>query len=150
MRLFKKYRPKDTNLNIGISSEAGQLTYYNFKKPAYNTTNSERANYLIENNITSLKYICNVDVVRLEEVFDKYAQEVEIDLLTIDVETMELNVLISNNWDVYRPKLIVMESLVSKEKSIDCLSEDEAVNYLINKGYIVVAKVTDAVFLLRN
>lgn len=150
MRLFKKKRPRDTNLNIGISNQNGILKYYTFSEPAFNTTNKERADYLINNNITELIKTVDIDVIRLDEVFDKYVENKEIDLLTIDVETTELDVLESNNWEKYRPRMVVMESIISSRKEIKCINEDPAVNYLINKGYIVIAKVLNAVFLLRN
>ena len=150
MTLFKKYRPKDINLNVGISNSPGVIKYYNFKESPYNTISKQRAEFLINNGITELVSVKNIKVIRLQKVFDKYIKDKKIDLLTIDVESMELSVLQSNDWGKYRPRLIVMESIVSCHKSLETVKDDSAVNYLMKKGYMMVAKVNNAVFLLAE
>lgn len=148
--LFDIYRPKDINLNVGISNSSKILSYYSFDEPAYNTTNKVRADYLQNNNIAKLKEEVEIKLVKLEKIFDKYIKDKEIDLLTLDVETMELDVLMSNNWERYSPKLIVMESIVSCNEDIMKIYEDKAVKYLLDKDYCVIAKVQNAVFFKKK
>lgn len=83
-------------------------------------------------------------------MLDSYLGERQIDLMNIDVETMELSVLKSNDWDKYRPRFVIMESIVSSNESLDNIYNDPAVKYLIDRQYIAVAKVSNAVFFQSN
>ena len=68
------------------------------------------------------------------------------------MEGHELSVLQSNDWQVYRPFLIAMESLMSKENGYDVrfLDKDPAVKYLLDNDYKVVAKVRNKLFFMDN
>ena len=147
---FNKFRPKDVNLNIGISCSKNELLYYSFEEPAYNTTNKERADYCISSKKSSLKNVLHIKVNTLSEVFDEFLLDHHIDFMNIDVETTELDVLMSNDWNKYRPTIIAMESIVSSKNSIFDIKKDKAVNFLLDNDYIVIAKVTNAVFLSDN
>lgn len=147
---FRKRRPDDINLNIGISDKAGEMEYYSFEEPAFNTTNPVRAEHVIKSGYSKLKEKRVIKIDTLKNVLDSYLGERQIDLMTIDVETMELSVLKSNDWDKYRPRFIIMESIVSCNESLDNIYNDPAVKYLIGKSYIAVAKVSNAVFFQSN
>lgn len=67
--------------------------------------------------------------------------------MNLDVESRELDVLKSNDGDKYRPTLIAMESLASTDECVDKVYEDEAIMYLVERGYKGVAKVGAEVFL---
>ena len=146
MDSFNKQRPNDVNLNIGCSKNAGELVYYSFEEPAYNTFDEVRAATVSQKGYSTLKEKLTVPVERLDTILDKYLGNRVIDVLTLDVEKRELDVLESNNWAKYRPQIIVMESLVSVNESLDKIYDDPAVAYLVDKGYIAVAKLSNAVF----
>ena len=54
----------------------------------------------------------------------------------MDVEGFDLEVLKTNDWDVYRPKVIVIESDISLKNDI-C---SEIVKYLELKNYRLIGK----------
>lgn len=147
MEKFNKYRPNDINLNIGISSTVGNIKYYNFEEPAYNTTDVERAKYCIKHNYTKLKNKIDIKVDTLENVLTCYSNDRIIDFMNLDVESRELDVLKSNDWDRFRPKFIAMESLASKEDCMEKVFEDEAIQFLLENDYKVIGKVAAEVFL---
>lgn len=148
--LFDIYRPDDINLNFGISNNSTSLKYYDFEEPAYNTLSEERAQFCIDSNKSKLKGIYNIDVMSLENIFEKYLDGKPIDFMNLDVETFELEVLRSNDWNLFRPRLIAMESIVSNGADINNLKNDVAIAYLIENNYRVVAKVNNAVFLMDS
>jgi len=56
----------------------------------------------------------------LDEILEKYLpKDQKIDFLSIDVEGMDLNVLRSNNFKKYRPKVILIEILRSNLSNIE-------------------------------
>ncbi len=147
-KLFDIYRPDDTNLEVGVSSNPGVVKYYSFNEPAYNTTSKEHARECIKNGWTKLLNIRNIKVVRLETIFDRYVGEVgHIDVMTIDVETRELDVLKSNNWEKYIPDWIIIEALQKVYSPLNEVNDDPVIAFLREKGYESVAKNKNAVFL---
>jgi hypothetical protein len=66
-------------------------------------------------------------------------------LLCIDVEGMELDVLKSNSWEVFRPKLIVVEEWQSP-----IYAPTEVFDFLTGRGYSLAAFNVASSFYLRN
>ncbi len=144
---FDRFRPKDINLCLGVGSRKENMTYYSFKESCYNTFNPNQAKS-VQGQGAHLISEREVPVDTLENIFDKYLSMIgnKIDVMTLDVETMELDVLSSNNWEKYRPQYIIMESLSSKD-NMKSVFEDPAVAYLLERGYIVENRVFQSVFL---
>ena len=108
--MLKKFRErkKDINLNIGISNNGDPIKYYSYKNTPLNTFDTDRVEELKKEGI----FPCNeieIKTQKLCEVLKKYSPEREIDLMSIDVEGYELDVLKSNNWDKFKPKIIIIE-----------------------------------------
>ncbi|RAX54402.1 hypothetical protein CCY99_03350 [Helicobacter sp. 16-1353] len=61
----------------------------------------------------------------------------KIDFLSIDVEGLDLEVLKSNNWEKYRPKVVLVESYL---RDLDDLRNNEVYNFLSDKNYAILAK----------
>lgn len=148
MDIFNKYRPRDINLNIGCGEKKDKLSYFSFEEPAYNTLNEVVANRLIDNGTSRLKERIIVDVLPLTSIFSKYLKNNIIDFLDLDVESYEIHVLKGNDWDKYRPKIIVMESWTEAIADIRDIFKDEAIVYLNAQGYRVVSRAFNAVFLV--
>ena len=147
--MFDDFRPKDINLNIGISEQDGNVKYYCFEDPLYNTISSERAQYVASKKLSKIINTKNVRIRTLKSVFEEYLDRYDnrIDFLNIDVETLEYSVVKSNDWEKYRPLVIAMESLSSTEDLL--LSyDDPAVKYLIDNDYKVVQKVNNTIFMI--
>lgn len=71
MNLFKKWRPRDINIEVGISKQKGVLDYYVFNEPALNgfsTYLSEQRNSRSNNCI--IKEVIMVEVKPLYEILD--------------------------------------------------------------------------------
>jgi len=109
METFRKYRKRDINLEFAVSSQQEELTYYIIDETS--TMNTFSREFLEENNVLELvQKEIKINAYPLSEILDKYLPaDKNIDLLNIDVKSMELKVLQSNNWEKYRPKCIIME-----------------------------------------
>jgi len=106
---FEKVRNRDINLNMGVASQEGKLVFFQINVDTLSTfseeiaQNYERQGYII----TDRK---NIGVHRLDYIFKTYASDKMIDFITIDTEGYDMEVLKSNDWKQYRPKLICVES----------------------------------------
>lgn len=147
MRAFKKMRPRDINIELGVAERRGALTYHQFNEPALNTFDLLEAQLKDKypHRIISKKA---VDVDRLESVLEGYLQKgKKIDFLSVDAEGMDEEVLRSNNWDKYRPSFVLAESLRSDLLN---LSECPVVKFMLSKNYIPVSKVYDTVIFMEK
>jgi FkbM family methyltransferase len=110
MDSFKKERPNDINLEVAISNSKSVLTYYTFNEPALNTFSQELAAIRDGVNSFIVTSKTQIQTYSLEEILDKHLpSNIEIDFLDVDVEGFDYQVLSSNNWNKYRPKLILAE-----------------------------------------
>ena len=66
-----------------------------------------------------------------------------IDFLTIDAEGFDMEVLRSNDWDAFRPALVLIEAL---EASLLDLGRHEQCVFMQALGYVPVARTVNTVF----
>lgn len=145
MRLFNKIRPRDINLEIAISSESKKLTYYEFNEPALNGFSEELSRD--RDGLRNYKIINQLEITthRLDDVLKNLKNEIptEIDFLSIDVEGLDFEVLQSLNFNVYKPRVILIEILTS---NLEDIAKHEIVDYLKKFNYEVFAKTVNTVF----
>lgn len=135
--LFKQERKRDINLNVGIGVIKKMAIFYEFDSTGFSTFSKKEADHLIKLGYKLRKKI-KIQMQRLEEVMKKYVKS-GIDFMTVDTEALDLEVLKSNNWKKYRPKLLCIETLdltdlLSSAKE-DSSKKDAISKYLLRKGY---------------
>lgn len=87
-----------------------------------------------------------IKAYRLDSILDRYLKEKQkIDFMSVDVEGFDFDVLISNNWDKYRPKLILVEIM---ETSFELLKKNSIYQVLISNGYVFFAKTINTSFFV--
>jgi FkbM family methyltransferase len=132
IRLFNLYRKRDTNLQSGISLEAKQSDYYNFSHSGINTFSANVAEKSTNKKWNTLLKVEKINCMPLSQLLDKYLPvNKTIDLLDIDVEGLDMDVLKSNNWEKYRPRVILVEDLDFRNS----LSESEIYLFLKDQRY---------------
>lgn len=144
MKAFNELRPKDINLEIPVSGKKEKLIYHIFNEPALNTFSKEEADK--KNGFRHYKIIETIELetIPLAEILDKHLPENQrIDFLSIDVEGLDIEVLQSNNWEKYRPQIILVEALGS---SLEALFENEIYCFLKEKQYSIVARTFNTMF----
>ena len=109
-KLFDSLRPKDINIESGVSPEKCKLTYFMFNEPALNTFDEKLANERVSTTYSIIKKI-EIDCLPLVDLLDIYVpKNNKITFISIDIEGYDLQVLKSNDWNKYRPKFIIVES----------------------------------------
>lgn len=147
-RLFRSVRTRDINLQLGISDTAGRIPYYQFDEPALNTFDGEMANSRLAKTNYKLKTTREVAVERLETILSGHLPTgVQIDFLSIDVEGLDFAVLKSNNWNRFRPKCVLVESLnVTLEK----VMQSEIFDFMKRQQYVLFAKTFNTLIFLSD
>lgn len=105
MDVFAKVRPEDVNLEIAITDTDGEATFYTYGEGGVqNTMDAARVDK--SRNPTAHK----VKTMRLSTLLDRYLPAgAKMDLLSVDVEGLDLKVLQSSDWKKYRPEIVIAE-----------------------------------------
>lgn len=149
--LFQAQRPRDINLEVGISSEPGQMTYYHIGDDS--PMNSFSREFLEEIGMMGeVQREISVPVLPLADVLSKHLPPgQEIDFMNVDVEGFDLLVLKSNDWTVFRPKFVVVEGLQVDGGEPEVVSFMKACNYdLVAQNVIILDKLNGYFFFDRT
>jgi FkbM family methyltransferase len=144
MEIFNLLRPKDINLECAISDGVEQLTFYEFDEPALNTFSKEKADVILKESNFKLSNTINLKTQKLETVLEQHLKEnTKIDFFSIDVEGLDFKVLNGNNWNKFKPEVILVET---SSISLNDLEKDQTFIYLKHLGYYPFAKTYKTVF----
>lgn len=146
MKLFNRFRPRDINIECGVASNGGRgsMIYYSFNEPALNGFSTILKTKYDNHPLYHLIDEIPVPVRSLESILDEYLpQKTHIDFLSVDVEGFDLEVLKSNNWDKYRPKVVVVECWNS---DLENIYHTETYSFLSSQNYKLFAKTINTLF----
>lgn len=126
---FTTSRPRDINLNIGVAPVKGTLPFYRVvgdsTLSSFNVNIAKKMAAKLGLSVEEIR----IEVLRLKDVFESYVKDSKVDFMSVDAEGLDLEILQSNDWNIFRPTLVMVE--------IDNQYHD-IVNYLDRCGYILV------------
>lgn len=138
MKAFNRKRPRDINLEVGVSGKEGEMTYYMFDDFALNGFSKNLSKERDENSNFEILEEKKIKTYPLSKILDEYLPENQkIDFMSIDVEGLDLMVLKSNNWGKYLPSYILVESIGD---DIESIIKNPIYLFLKKKQYTIVAK----------
>lgn len=147
MAIFRQKRARDINLEIAISSHTGTLPLYVFDEPALNSVSADLSAERDAGPVYRIVDRVEVATKPLRDVLDEHLPRglSTFDLMTIDVEGHDFEVLQSNDWSRYRPRVLVVEVI---NTSVEDLLSTEEVRFMQDMGYVVHSKLFGSVILL--
>jgi FkbM family methyltransferase len=117
---FRRVRPRDIFLDVGLAAAPGAMTYYLHENAVHNTSSSERARHhervfttTPANKGRRRTGTVEIPVITLEEavrhsgLLDRC--DGQVDFLSVDVAGSELDVLAGFSFTAVRPRLVVVE-----------------------------------------
>ena len=107
-KMIGYFRPKDQILNILIGTERNLIDFWEFEPYEYSTADKDVAENVMKISGVRLLTKSQKKVLPLSEIVSP-AGPLEPTLLSIDVEGFDLQVLKSNDWDKFRPRIICVE-----------------------------------------
>lgn len=134
--LLKQYRPNDLNLNFAILKDLGgpkstTAEFYRFYEGALNTFDEAYSKAMVEKGYP-IRDVLQIEFRSLKSVLEEFAPGRVIDFMSVDCEGVDLDVLESNDWNQFRPKVIIAEVLRSET---EVFADDLIVKFLIQNGY---------------
>jgi FkbM family methyltransferase len=112
--LFNIFRKRDLNLNIGIGKNKSEINFYIFKESTLSTFD-KIASEEYKSMGHPIKKVIKIPITPLSEIIEKHANQKEIDILSIDTEGYDMEVLESNDWNKFRPRFLIIETLEYKK-----------------------------------
>jgi FkbM family methyltransferase len=135
---FEKPRPKDLNLNIGVSNQNSFLDYFMMNDPSMNSFSKSNAEDLVSNFKFKIERVIKVEVKTINEIINQYFKGEFPDFLSIDIEGLDFEIIKSIDFQISRPKVICIESIEYAENGKGEKRHD-LINYIISKDYIQLA-----------
>lgn len=133
--LYKFLRPRDTFVLSGVGKESTEKDYYLFSDGAYNTFDSN----LVDSYTKRTRLIRKMPV-HIQSLSEICKGMTHIDVLSIDVEGLDLEVLESHDWRI-RPTVIIVEASPNAPTSA----------FLHDKGYELVGQTKlNCIFRLKK
>ncbi len=137
-KIFDKVRKNDINIEAAISDTPEELTYFFFNEPALNSFDRELSLKRVLGSEYRIIREIKLNTTKLSEILERYVEENQvIDFLSIDTEGFDLSVLKSNNWDKFKPTVILCEDA---EFDLANPYKSKVFKLLSEKNYQLLAK----------
>jgi FkbM family methyltransferase len=134
---FRKIRPNDTFVNVGISQNPGKLKYYMLPRKM-SSMNTFDYGFLEEKKLTNyIEKEIEVPLLRVEDLVQEYKLQGKIDFMDVDVEGLDYQVLMSNDWDSFRPNIVMVET----DQTIEEDMEGEVYQLMKSQKYNLLGKM---------
>lgn len=141
---FTRFRPNDVTIECAVGADEGAMDFFVFDEPALSTFEPERARQLERETSYRIKEVRSLPVRRLDSILDEYLPAGrQIDFLSVDVEGHESAVVKSNDWNRFRPRIVLLELL---GRGLLDLAEDPLVGEMRGHGYEPTIKCVRSVF----
>lgn len=148
MANFYKNRPNDINLNIGIGVSDEQLDFYVMEDHTLSTFSKDEMESMVKFG-KKLKEIKPIKVVPIKTILEAHFNNSPPDLLSIDVEGLDLQILTSLEFEKYAPKIICVEA--SEYSPIGCgARRNELIDFLKENEYYEYANTNLNAIMVRK
>ena len=147
-KAFILFRRRDKTVHIGIGNKETILDFYVFDEPAINSFDKILSESRDKETPYKLLKTVKIPIMKLETALDKYLPKGQkIDLMSVDVEGLDMEVLKSNNWEKYKPSVLLVEDL---DFDIENINKSEVCRYLKSLGYNIYAKTKRTIIFVSN
>lgn len=136
--LLRRARPEDVVLDVGVSVDGStEADYYVIReRPQLNTFSREQADrYVAESGPGAIERVMKVPLRTINEILEQHFAAAPPDLVSIDVEGLDLALLQTLAFDRSRPAVFCVETLVYGTNE----QREPTLEFLRGHGYAVRA-----------
>ena len=145
---FNKSRPRDISVERCIAETAGPVDFFVFPEAALNTTSLNRSSQVHGWTGETAK-IVTVQGETLGKLLHEHVPKnvATIDFMSIDIEGREMAALRSNDWDAFKPRVLILEALGRTLLDLDSSPE---VQFVQSMGFTPVAMLYHSVVFVSD
>jgi FkbM family methyltransferase len=149
-RKFTRIRPKDIDLNIGISDKPGLMNYYEMDIDVLNTFSELDAHQSVLQGHT-IKNIFPIKTDSIANVLQEHTNGRFPEFLNLDCEGMEVPILSTIDFQKNYPLIICLETVEYSQKLGRGKKRDNLIASLETNGFIVFADTyINTIFVNKN
>lgn len=131
---IRTYRPEDKLLTAGVGiGTATEADYFMFNDTQLNTFDREQVDRVLKESRVQLQKTVKVPLISINRVIAEHMGGKAPDVLSIDIEGLDLACLQTVDWARYRPKVVCAETLITLTKSHNL----ETTAFMQRQGYEV-------------
>jgi FkbM family methyltransferase len=140
MRRFRLLRRRDINVEAAIGKSPGTATFFlsDVDRHANSLTAAEHHDQSMTVEVTTLA----------ELLTGNLAPGQPIDFMSVDVEGHDLEVLLGNDWTLWRPEFVLVEQLLAH--SLEETLSDPTTGFMTTVGYTPIATNSLTCVFRRN
>jgi len=139
MRLFKMARPRDICVECGVGNSQETLDFHIFNEPALNTFDKALAATRDGKGGYHIVRVQKLQIRPLRDILaDHLPDSTEISFMSVDVEGYDLQVLESNDWARFRPRIVVAER-AEELVTVSEAASDPTCAFLSAQGYDLIS-----------
>jgi FkbM family methyltransferase len=146
---FLVHRPKDINLNVGISGKKGEQDFFILSDPTLSTFSEAEAQKMSEAGRFRIVEVKKIALETTENILSKYRNNVFPDFLSLDVEGLDLEILQSIDFQKYWPKVVCVEAADYSPIGAGA-RRDDLVDFIKSKGYFEYANTNLNAIMVKN
>ena len=135
---FFTKRPKDINLNLGVGSASNKLDFYVMSTPTLSTFSQEEVQKYVAETKHTLQEIIPIQVETINQIVNQYAGGCFPELLSLDVEGLDLAILQSIDYQKSYPIVICVETISFSETG-EGEKNHQVSDFLTSQGYLIYA-----------
>jgi FkbM family methyltransferase len=136
---IKSVRPRDICLNVGVGlTEQTEADFYIMSERTLNTfskPDAEKYQQYYDN--CKLEKVVKIKMININDIIRENFSSCP-NIVSIDVEGIDLEVLKSVNFNMYRPEIFCVETMLYNDDKSVCKS-GEIINFMKNNGYFLYA-----------
>lgn len=130
IRELCQQRPRDINIQAGVSSQPGTLQLRSYSVDGLATFSSDLKGLYGMMNPDSAHSDAAVEVMNLTDIFRRHRPTGDIHFLKADIEGLELEALLGNMWSHYRPWVLCLERGIFRARTDAITAFLTACNYV--------------------
>jgi len=130
IQAFNLVRPKDCNVLSAVSDKKESVVLYRYSDYGVGSTISDEYAETVSDNLMDTTIL---ETKTLMEILDSSPyKDRQIDVISVDVEGMDFRVIKSLNFDIYQPKIVIVED---HHRTLEEIFRTEMYQLLKSKGY---------------
>jgi len=147
MKNFDLFRKRDINVEAAISDKEEELTFHIFSDGALNTFSPTLASEVEKLGKWTILERKKIKTQTVASILDRHLPDSKqkIDFMSIDIEGHDLKALQSNDWNKYRPYILLIES---HNFSLSEADSNLSYQFLKKQDYKLIAKSLNTIFFI--
>jgi FkbM family methyltransferase len=135
---LKRARPRDVCLNVGVGTDPAETAdFYVMTARTLNTFSKEVAERYQSYGTFKIERVIPIPILSVNEIIRRYCKTPP-QLISIDVEGLELPILRSLDFENMRPAVLCIETLTYTEDKTEHKLED-TIDFVRGQGYFLYA-----------